>query len=99
MSDPKELAIAEQVLDLFNQGKVRGITADDFASDKDEAVVVCSPWPSRLPGSMQKTCSCGQKVALSLEAQKSIKARGESPTRIICLHCFRKEYKTQLEKL
>ena len=99
MANPKELRMAEQVIDLIERGKVQSIGEESFIAEKEEATVVCSPAPAGIVGSIQKTCAgCGQKVWVSPPAQASIKARGDSPTRIICLHCFNSEYKEGLEK-
>jgi hypothetical protein len=103
MADPKELEMAKRAIDLFQRGKVQGIRTGEgselqtFIADKD-ATLVCSPAPAGIVGSVQMTCAgCGRKVWVSPPAQASIKARGDSPTRIICLHCFNSEYKEELE--
>jgi hypothetical protein len=61
------------------------------AEKVEEMIIVCGPDHGGVEGSKQVQCDCGELVWLSPSTQAMLIERGRSPSRIICMSCFRED--------
>jgi hypothetical protein len=71
------------------EGRLKSWDELTEAEKEEEMLIVCGPDHGGVEGSKQVQCRCGELVWLSPSTQAMLIERGRSPSRIICMSCFR----------